>query len=41
MSAIRNYPGRDVIAQAKATREASLKIKPRRDWVVLVTQANM
>ena len=36
----RNYPGRDVIAQAKATREASLKIKPR-DWVGTVTQANM
>lgn len=35
-----NYPGRKLIANAKAAREKALKIKPR-DWVGTVTQANM
>ena len=35
-----NYPGRKLIADAKAAREKALKIKPR-DWVGTVTQQNM
>ena len=34
------YPGRAAIAQAKAARDAAMKIKPR-DWVGTVTHANM
>ncbi len=36
----KSYPGRKLIAQAKAARERALAIKPR-DWVGTVTQQNM
>ena len=36
----KNYPGRKLIAAAKAAREKAFKIKPR-DWVGTVTQENM
>jgi len=35
-----NYPGRKLIADARAAREKALKVKPR-DWVGTVTQQNM
>lgn len=35
-----NYPGRKLIADAKAAGEKALKVKPR-DWVGTVTQSNM
>lgn len=36
----KNYPGRALVAQARAARERFLKIKPR-DWVGTVTRQNM